>query len=786
MPGRGTALVFLPADISATDLDPAGSDNAKIVFSIEAGSDGFFTIDAATGAVRSAGFFDRETKGSFVLTVRATDKGVPPRFSEVAVEIAIDDFNDNDPAFPPGPYTFSIPEDSSVDRIVTTVRATDADARFSGSVSYSVLSGNALKLFKVDTTSGLITVSGALDRETMASFDLLILPVDQGALDGFTNRSGFPISVHIDVLDVNDNSPVIQLPIGKTGFALDVDENKALDSVLLLVSATDADIGLNGPAGFQYSLTDDQGKFAIDNQGYLRVSGALDREKVDFYSISVIVTDGGSPSRRDRKICNVTILDKNDNAPKFDLNFYSSILAEDAPAGSLVAIVAATDSDLGANAEIDFFISNANGQDATFVLTARPGGTAALNISMPSRLDRETIDSYTLEITARDRGSPALLGKATVTLAVTDINDNSPTFDSASYQVTINENVIAGSYIFGSTAADKDVGSNARITYGLVPVAPNVNVKFTINPATGLVSTLSAFNLAGGDLSMYTFNLTATDGGLPQRSAVSFLAVNVSNVNSNSPIFEQPLYTATPLESAGLDTQIVRVLATDSDNNVLQYSIQSGNDNNLFAIDKATGNITLAGPLDRETRSTYTLSVVAKDTGVPPRFGFCTVQVTVRDINDNKPRFQFQQYSATVTECGTGVSGLLAKRCEGLVNVSPRNYQGHRRRRLSQPQRPGDIRHLRQLQPVLHHRRRHGRRHSCPERPLEPRGVARVSSYHHGLRRRRPAVYSHLLHQAWRRQRQSTCVCDVQSSRLCTLDLRGCARGNKHCDSRRN
>ena len=190
-------------------------------------------------------------------------------------------------------------------------------------------------------------------------------------------------------------------------------------------------------------------------------------------------------------------------------------------------------------------------------------------------------------------------------------------------------------------ARDKDAGSNGKITLKLTGSGSS---NFSIDDE-GFV--YSSTPLDYETKSLYTMTVVATDGGNPPRSATAQIKIDIINVNDNVPVFEETEATQIR-EDVALGTQVVRMNATDSDSNQIQYSIIQGNVGGAFQIDQGTGLISVAAKLDRETRVNYTLVVEAKDTGDLSVKNNASIQVT--DANDNAPTFSPPTYSARVAE----------------------------------------------------------------------------------------------------------------------------------------
>uniref|UniRef100_A0A3Q3VZT3 Cadherin domain-containing protein n=1 Tax=Mola mola TaxID=94237 RepID=A0A3Q3VZT3_MOLML len=147
---------------------------------------------------------DREKQHEINLLLTALDGGSPQRSGTVVIHVTVLDANDNAPLFSQAVYKASLPENSPVDSVVVTVSATDADEGVNGDVTYDFghVSDVVKEVFSIDRKNGNIKVNGAIDFETVATYDLRIKAKDGLGLSSYTK-------VVVDVTDVNDNVPVI-------------------------------------------------------------------------------------------------------------------------------------------------------------------------------------------------------------------------------------------------------------------------------------------------------------------------------------------------------------------------------------------------------------------------------------------------------------------------------------------------------------------------------------------------------------------------------------------------
>jgi cadherin EGF LAG seven-pass G-type receptor 1 len=190
------------------------------------------------------------------------------------------------------------------------------------------------------------------------------------------------------------------------------------------------------------------------------VAQPLDYKQEKRFVLTVMASDSGG--RSDTAFVYVNVSDANNYAPVFENAPYSLSVFEDAPVGTTVLVVSATDSDVGQNAQITYGL----GSD-TEVAEAREPTEFSINpqtgaITTTRPLDRELVSGYLLTVTAKDGGVPPLSDTTEVEISVTDVNDNAPTFDAVQYQGTAREDVLIGTSVIKITATDIDVGLNGR------------------------------------------------------------------------------------------------------------------------------------------------------------------------------------------------------------------------------------------------------------------------------------------------------------------------------------
>lgn len=451
--------------VTATDADVG--INADITFRLSGMDAAAFNIVSVgnEGRISQAALLDYETQTEMNFQVIATDGGDPTLSKSVDVTVFVADRNDNAPKFLRSNVALSLNEDQAINAVLTTMTATDADQNTN--ITYSIVDGNIDGQFGINITSGALFLTKALDRETRDSYVLSLR-----ASDNQEGTGDAVASVNVTVLDVNDISPVFQNCKAGCLEALSVAENATIGTIVLTVLATDGDLVGTQNAEVRYSIsamTSDNGfPFVFEVNavtGAVSLARPLDRETKASYSLIILADDQGTPPKQTAVPINVTITvsDINDMAPTFAGATYAVTVAEDAVFNFTVATIAATDGDeLGTmNVVLSYTIVSGN-EDGKFNLDQQTGRVSVIGV-----LDRETVAGYVLMVAVSDGGTPTLWDNSTLTITISDINDNGPVFQHLPYDVEVSEFALASTLIVVCNASDADSGANAALTFAI-------------------------------------------------------------------------------------------------------------------------------------------------------------------------------------------------------------------------------------------------------------------------------------------------------------------------------
>ena len=620
--------------VTATDKDEG--PYADISYAITSGSVGKFVIDIKTGQISTSGFLDREQTPSYKLTINAYDSSSQAEVS-ASVDILVTDVKDTPPEFKDASgYSFQVREDADntalvVGRLVGQVRAVSRDVN--SSVTYMISAGDPKSLFTINSASGVITTAKKVDREETEYFTLTIT-ANGGQTYGTT-------TVNITILDVNDNAPRFAVSNAEAY----VIENWPVGHDVYHASATDPDSGVNSE--LSYALMSG----SSDTFNIHPTTGVVYLNKPvvsvnDVFNIQVTTSDKGTPKKSATMNITIYVTDVNDHTPTFQKTTYEASISESILLNDRFFQVIAVDSDSGKNGELVYSITKGNVDNKFGIF---PDGV----MYVAQRLDREIQDNYVLTVTVTDKGFEPRKSSVNVTVHILDANDNRPIFENTPYVMHISENMPPSSYIGTVKATDLDLGPNAEISYKIQGSSSDVE----IHPRTGVLTSLKSFDresvAATFGKGSIVVTIVAADNGKPRLENSALVTINIIDENDEMPKFTRTSYTPIVKENIDVNMPVVKVVATDADvgdNGKVNYSIIAGNDGDKFSIDEYTGQIRVASSLDREVKDTYHLVVLAEDSGKKPKNNTVTVYVSVKDFNDNAPKFQQAEIRVDVLE----------------------------------------------------------------------------------------------------------------------------------------
>lgn len=622
----------------AVDLDEG--INSKIVYSVSGKDASRFTINLSTGVIKAAEELSLSGQGVdkiFNLIIHAVDQGHEPKSAKCELTIILRPAH----LFPTFSYSsetqFILSEDIPEGKLVTKIQATSPKKGPAGSIKYAIAGGNTRDALRIDPSTGEVTIGrGGLDYEISQQYEIWIEASDS---DRPSLRS--VMKLLINVTDANDNAPVMERML----YHAEVLEEEPPPQMVARVSATDADSEENGQVSYRL-VNDFESAFEIDSDtGEIFTNMRLDREDIASYELTVEAVDQGMPQLTGSATVLITVLDKNDNPPRFT-RLFSVNVTENAEIGVFVIKVTSSDLDINENA------------NATYNFTENPGNKFSIdsitgNVTVSGRLDREQQDEYLLKVVAVDG---AWRQETPLTITIQDQNDNAPEFEHSYYSFNLPELQRNVAFVGQVTATDRDKqGPNSVISYSL----QQPNDLFTIDPATGEIFSKRTIHYKHSQLesspeNMYALTVLATDNGKPPMYSECLVNINVVDANNNPPKFEKREYLSPVPEGAEVGQNVLQVIATDDFdfgvNAEIEYIITGGNGSNNFAINKIDGWITISKTLKVGPGSIFNLLIRAVDRGVPPQYDDIGVTAVITGENRFTPVFTALSYQVIVPE----------------------------------------------------------------------------------------------------------------------------------------
>ncbi|XP_046564129.1 protocadherin Fat 1-like, partial [Haliotis rubra] len=632
-----------------TDFPPKHRPYNEITYSASGSGLTFFNVNSQTGEVTVVNNLVQDSNTRYQLTVQATDRGASPLSSAQPASVTINVVrNQASPVFVQIPYDTTVLRTAGANTPVITVTATDADTRSPyNEITYGIAS-MTIDRFRINPTTGEITLTQAIATDSQAQYGVTVFAQDGGNPRRVTYNT-FTVGV-----DRNLNAPFLTNPSGPNfENSTTVLETIGFDYLIYDVDAFDAD--LSDPyRSLLFSIIGENTAstyFLINrDSGEIRLKSSLlqDTLQTRQYRLIVAVTDGGDPPRPAPSTATITVnVIRNLNTPRWVNDPYSATIDETIGANVNIVNVLAVDDDINAFNRVSYEIIGDSTAPAYFDVT--PGGSIIRRQSLQSIPDTR----FYLRIVASDNGVPPKTNTTVVSIII-NRNLNTPTFSQLLFTTEIDETTEVGTAVLSISATDQDsVPPYNTVEFAQIPNSATGLTFFSLEADTGNV--VLRRPLTGNPDSVYEFQALVRDEGVPSREQSQRATVRITvRRNNNAPFFVGSPYSVTINEDQAVGSQILPVVAQDSDvnspfNQVTLRVIGDEKGPIYFGLANNQINVTRNLILDAENDLRYTLRIEARDGGSPARSATALVYITV-NRNLNPPVFTTQAYSARIPE----------------------------------------------------------------------------------------------------------------------------------------
>ncbi|NWX22817.1 PCDC2 protein, partial [Aegotheles bennettii] len=546
-----------------------------------------------------------------------------------------------------GQVVYSIAEGTERGAAVgNIVKDLGIDAATLSARKFRMITGSSKQYFNINASTGALYVNEPIDREQLCELKSVCLLNYELVLEN-------PLELYrmeFKVLDINDNSPSFTL----SEYHINVPEFLSPGARFTLPTAQDLDEGTNsdpdvGTNSVQsYQLSPNR-HFALDLKGFqsgsklleLVLQQPLDREQSALQQLVLTAVDGGDPPKSGTAQISVRVVDTNDNPPAFDRSTYTVSLLENAPPGTLVVKLNASDPDEGSNGDVIYSFGSYTPQKVRQLFSVDPhSGEVRVN----GTLDYEEASFYEIYVQATDQGPVSMAGHCKVLVNIVDANDNVPEVVLTSLYSPVPEDAKAGTVVALMSVTDQDSGLNKQVSLRIPSGLP-----FTLNSFKNSYTLITQGKLDHEKAAAYNITVTATDSGSPPLSSQKVIHVEISDINDNPPHFEEPEYSVYIPENNPIGALMCTIKATDPDvaeNAYVSYSLLDGEIEGLpvtsyVSIKSDSGNMYAVRSFDYETLREFQVIVQAQDAGIPPLSSTVTVHIYVVDENDHAPQILY-------------------------------------------------------------------------------------------------------------------------------------------------
>ncbi|XP_047345119.1 uncharacterized protein LOC124947258 [Vespa velutina] len=468
-------------------------------------------------------------------------------------------------------------------------------------------------------TRGVITLIGELDFETQSMYTLTMYATDPYTEPGKDTRNIAGLNVVVVVQDVQDVPPIFTLapPLTRLNNSIQPGD------IILRVHAEDGDKGV--PREIVYGLVSEGNPFTpffniSETTGEIVLARPLEElTQITHVGAPVVLSVVAEEIRRTREeppaqatVVEVGLLlgEPGNSPPYFESDTYVTVIDENLEPGTVISFgdqysTKVRDEDIGKAGVFALKLENNNGTFEINPTVAERTADFIITVRDNTFIDYEIYKSLIFKIVAQEIGPATNLSTSVpVTIYLRDINDNPPVFEQDSYEVTLSENVTAGTRVVQVHATDKDTGDFGSIQY--TQIIGQGNEAFTMDSDRGLITVAMGSSLDREIASRLELSVEARDENGKGNRGVVPLIINLIDVNDNVPIFERSIYMFFLNSDLTNFTTSAMIKATDADaeppNNVIRYEIIHGNYENKFYLNEITGELILRSPITKVRR----------------------------------------------------------------------------------------------------------------------------------------------------------------------------------------
>uniref|UniRef100_A0A182YNX1 Uncharacterized protein n=1 Tax=Anopheles stephensi TaxID=30069 RepID=A0A182YNX1_ANOST len=495
-----------------------------------------------------------------------------------------------------------------------------------------------------------------MDYERRQSYELLIRATD--------SVSGVSAEVPVSVLvqDVNDCPPEIE----QDSYNITVSERAPFGTAILKVQAKDNDTGINQV--INYALQTDSKNtsehFHMDPaDGVIYLKKSLDHETLSHHHFTVVASDKGVPSLSSTAHVWVSVMDMNDNPPKFEQPSYSCVLSEHASRGQFVTVVSASDPDYIDHDRLVYTIAQGN-ELQTYGIDPVTGIITLVNMQ---NFAEKHVSILNVSVT-----DGVYTSFTRVKITILPANLHNPVFEHMFYDAKVDENQLAGRLVTTVKATDKDFGEYGRVAYSII--SDDMQEYFSIDKEKGEIVTKK--KLDREERMNYDVPVMAVDAG--GRAGFSTVRLRVGDENDNQPVFQYREYKTLIQGNLTVNTTFYRVRAVDADDNqnaVVKYTIfdsQNSGIKELFGVDENTGGLYLQKSAVQWENQLFQFFIRAHDGGTPSLYSDVPIDIYIMSSAENPPLFEKKDRKLFLSESSLPGTVITRLRLSGNVTAKYR------------------------------------------------------------------------------------------------------------------